>query len=62
MIDPFVAERAQHNFDELVAWITKLEKRVAKLEKTVTPAKKSSPSVGVYYRDGKPLKRKPRNE
>ena len=61
MIDPFVAERAQHNFDELVAWITKLEKRVAKLERETAPASKN-PSVGVYYRDGKPCERKPKKE
>ena len=61
MIDPFVAERAQSNFDELVERITKLEKRVAKLERATAPASKN-PSVGVYYRDGKPLKRKPRKE
>ena len=60
MIDPFVAERAQHNFDELVVRITKLEKRVAKLERATAPVSKN-PSVGVYYRDGKPLKRKPRD-
>jgi len=61
MIDPFVAERAQSNFDELVERITKLEKRVAKLERETAPASKN-PSVGVYYRDGNPLKRKPRKE
>jgi len=61
MIDPFVAERAQHNFDELVERITKLEKRVAKLERATAPASKN-PSVGVYYRDGKPCKRKPKKE
>ena len=47
--------------DELVERITKLERRVAKLERATAPASKN-PSVGVYYRDGKPLKRKPRNE
>jgi len=48
-------------FAVLVERITKLEKRVAKLERATAPASKN-PSVGVYYRDGKPLKRKPRNE
>ncbi len=47
--------------DELVVRITKLEKRVAKLERATAPASKN-PSVGVYYRDGKPLKRKPKKE
>ena len=60
MIDPFVAERAQSNFDELVERITKLEKRVAKLERENKPAPKKDPSIGIYYRDGKPCKRKPR--
>ncbi len=47
--------------DEIVVRITKLEKRVAKLERATAPASKS-PSVGVYYRDGKPCKRKPKKE
>jgi len=45
--------------DDLVARMDKLEKRVAKLERATAPASKN-PSVGVYYRDGKPCKRKPR--
>ena len=53
--------KAVLTFDELVAWITKLEKRVAKLERANKPAPKKDPSVGVYYRDGKPCKRKPRD-
>ena len=40
----------------------KLARRVAKLERAIKPAPKKNPSVGVYYRDGKPLKRKPRKE
>ena len=38
----------------------KLVRRVAKLERANKPAPKRDPSVGVYYRDGKPCKRKPR--
>ena len=34
----------------------KLVRRVAKLERATAPASKN-PSVGVYYRDGKPCKR-----
>ena len=40
----------------------KLVRRVAKLERANKPAPKKDQSVGVYYRDGKPLKRKPRKE
>lgn len=40
----------------------KLAKRVAKLERENKPAPKKDPSIGIYYRDGKPCKRKPRNE
>ena len=39
----------------------KLAKRVAKLERGMKP-KKSDPSVGIYYRDGKPMKGKPKKE
>jgi len=42
--------------DELVERITKLERRVAKLERATAPASKN-PSVGVYYRDGKVVKK-----
>ena len=45
-------------FAVLVARIDSLEKRVAKLERATAPVSKN-PSVGVYYRDGKPCKRKP---
>ena len=48
-------------FAVLVARIDRLEKRVAKLEKALKPAKALT-TVGVYYRNGKPLKRKPRKE
>ena len=47
--------------DVLIGRINGLEKRVAKLEKAIKPAKPLTP-VGIYYRDGKPLKRKPRKE
>ena len=40
----------------------KLAKRVAKLERENKPAPKKDPSIGIYYRDGKPCKRKPRKE
>ena len=40
----------------------KLVRRVAKLERAIKPAPKKNPSVGVYYRDGKPMKRKPKKE
>lgn len=45
--------------DDLVARIEKLEKRVAKLERAGKP-KKVDPAVGIYYRDGKPMKGKPK--
>lgn len=45
--------------ENCVAYV--LESDVAKLERATAPASKN-PSVGVYYRDGKPCKRKPRNE
>jgi hypothetical protein len=44
---------------ELVARIEKLERRLAKLEKAMKPAKVIE---SVYYRDGKPLRGKPRKE
>lgn len=40
----------------------KLAKRVAKLERANKPAPKKDPSVGIYYRDGKPMKGKPKKE
>jgi len=42
--------------------LAELERRVSLIEKAVKPPKKSDPSVGVYYRDGKPCKRKPKEE
>ena len=44
---------------ELVARIEKLERRLAKLERAMKPAKVIE---SVYYRDGKPLRGKPRKE
>ena len=44
---------------ELLARLTKLERKVAKLEKAMKPAKVVE---SVYYRDGKPLRGKPRKE
>ena len=38
----------------------KLAARVAKLERANKPAPKRDPSVGIYYRDGKPMKGKPK--
>ena len=49
-------------FAVLVARIDSLEKRVAKLERANKPAPKKNPSVGIYYRDGKPMKGKPKKE
>jgi hypothetical protein len=40
----------------------KLARRVAKLERAIKPAPKKNPSVGIYYRDGKPMKGKPKKE
>lgn len=40
----------------------KLVRRVAKLERANKPAPKKNPSVGIYYRDGKPMKGKPKKE
>ena len=51
----------QSDIDDLIDRVTKLERRVAKLEKALKPAKALT-TVGVYYRNGKPLKRKPRKE
>jgi hypothetical protein len=39
----------------------KLARRVAKLERAIKPAPKKNPSVGIYYRDGKPMKGKPKD-
>ena len=39
----------------------KLVRRVAKLERANKPAPKRDPSVGIYYRDGKPMKGKPKD-
>ncbi len=43
---------------ELVARIEKLERRLAKLERAMKPAKAVE---SVYYRDGKPLRGKPKS-
>ena len=48
--------------DDLTARVEKLEKRVAKLERALKPERKKDPAVGIYYRDGKPMKGKPRKE
>jgi hypothetical protein len=40
----------------------KLVRRVAKLERANKPAPKKNPSVGIYYRDGKPMKGKPKEQ
>jgi hypothetical protein len=31
------------------------------LERAIKPAPKKNPSVGIYYRDGKPMKGKPKD-
>jgi hypothetical protein len=47
--------------DEIVARFVKLERRVAALERAIKPERKKDPSVGIYYRDGKPMKGKPKD-
>lgn len=42
--------------------LAELERRVSLIEKAVKPPKKVDPSVGIYYRDGKPMKGKPKKE
>ena len=55
-------EMAINKMTELRAENARLTAELAELRERATAPARKNPSVGVYYRDGKPCKRKPKKE